>query len=285
MCGGTSKGLTFPYTTIFNKEKFNSLKCSICDSVFIDPVPDEQTFSLIYAKSDYHDQFYSHINDSQYTESVQLLCKYIKSSASILDFGCGTGYFLKECKSHGLLPFGVEFDKETVQFAANISNCSVISLEDFHRLKVLAKFDAIHLGDVLEHLPNPTSTLVTLLCFLKPGGVLFVEGPLEENPSFVLWTARVFGGLKRLIKPNFISSTPPTHLVRTDAEAQKRFFSIADPSLKMIHWQIYETGWPYAQGGLIKRTIAFFAKMIGGKRVASITFGNRFKTVLLKNDP
>lgn len=44
------------------------------------------------------------------------------------------------------------------------------------------RFDAIHLGDVLEHLPHPAS----LLRELEPlGGVFFIEGPLENNPSLV----------------------------------------------------------------------------------------------------
>lgn len=282
MCGGKSKGSTFPYATKFNNVQFSYLECGKCQSVFVDPVPDAQTFARMYAKSAYHDQYYDGNEVAQYSESAQLLSKFLKPRSTVLDYGCGVGGFLKACASQGFVPFGVEFDGDAAQFAAKNANCEVMSVEAFNQLSAPHSYDAIHLGDVLEHLPNPTSTLKDLLCFLKPGGVLFAEGPLEDNPSPVFWSARVFGAVKRLMKPAFLPPNPPTHLLRTHADAQKAFFSLVDPSLTVHHWQVYETGWPYASGGFIKRNVASLAKLMGGQQFAGVTFGNRFMTILIK---
>ena len=282
MCGGRPKGESFPYATKFNDVRFSYLSCGTCQTVFVDPVPDVQTFARMYAKSAYHDQYYDGGESAQYHESVQLLGKYLEPQAKVLDYGCGVGSFLKACGAQGFVPFGVEFDSDAAQFAAKNANCHAMSVEDFQQLPNPPSFDAIHLGDVLEHLPNPSATLKELLCSLKQGGVLFVEGPLENNSSPVFWAARVFGAVKRVVKPTFLPQNPPTHLLRTDATAQKNFFSHVDPRLTVHHWQIYETGWPYASGGLIKRSVASLAKLMGGRVFVGLVFGNRFKAILVK---
>jgi SAM-dependent methyltransferase len=192
------------------------------------------------------------------------------------------GSFLKTCTSQGLVPFGVEFDGEAALFAAQNANCEAMSVEAFSKLTKTPSFDAIHMGDVLEHLPDPVATLTHLLGFLKPGGVLFIEGPLEVNPSPVFWAARIFGAVKRVLKPTFMSYHTPTHLFRTDANAQKAFFTRVDKGLSMGHWEVYETGWPYGSGGLIKRSIAALAVLMGGHHFAGASFGNRFKAILVK---
>lgn len=262
------------------------MRCGNCKSIYVEPVPDQLTYSLMYSKKEYHDRHYNLSKNSKqfrYAESVNLLMQHINPGDTVLDYGCGTGSFLKLLRLQGVFPVGVEFDMNVALIAADYSHCEVIPVEVFNKLSRVPRYEAIHLGDVLEHLPNPKDTLEHLLLHLKPGGVLFVEGPLETNPSPIFWAARAFGALKRLVITNFLSNDPPTHLFRTDANAQKAFFNRVDPRLKVCHWQIYETGWPYAQGGFVKRCIAVFAIFIGGRRIAGITFGNRFKAILLKS--
>lgn len=282
LCAGKPTGLTFPYKTRFNDVHFGYLKCSKCKSVYVDPVPDALTFARMYAKSAYHDQFYDGSEGEDYQESVRLLSKHLKPGLKVLDYGCGLGWFLKACKSHGFVPFGVEFNNDAAQFAAKNADCEALTVEAFSQLANSPIFDAIHMGDVLEHLSDPLATVSHLLKFLKPGGVLYIEGPLEINPSLVYWSALIFGVVKRLFKPTFLSSHPPTHLFRTDAAAQKSFFENLNPRLTMNHWEVYESGWPYVRGGVIKRSISALAVLMGGREFAGMTFGNRFKAILIK---
>jgi len=93
---------------------------------------------------------------------------------------------------------------------------------------------------------------------------------------------KIFGTTKRVLNPAFISHDPPTHLFRTSAESQRTFFTHFDKMLAMRYWQVYETGWPYKSGGLIKRIISVISEMMGGRHFAGVTFGNRFKVILLK---
>jgi len=283
LCGARPKRLSFPYATFFNSIQFCYLKCSTCKSVFVDPLPDEQTFAQMYAKSSYHDCYYDGTDGADYEDSARLLRKYLEPSSTVLDYGCGMGSFLRACRSQGLEPVGVEFDQDTAKFAASNANCQVLTVQAFSKLSTRFAFDAIHLGDVLEHLPKPMETLALLLKFLKPGGVLFVEGPIEENPSLVLWAVKIFGQLKHFLKPKFMPNDPPTHLFRTNAHSQKAFLMRVNQGLTMCHWQIYETGWPYKSGGVIKSYIAKSAIFLSGRHIKDMTYGNRFKALMLKD--
>jgi SAM-dependent methyltransferase len=247
--------------------------------VFVDPVPDPGTFELMYAKSAYHDLHYADADHSHYTASAKLLRKFLPTDAVVLDYGCGLGAFLKALEAETFTAIGVEFDANAAKFAAEDTGCKTFSTANFWATNEKPPYDAIHLGDVLEHLPDPGETLRGLLAFLKPGGLLFAEGPLENNPSPVYWAARMFGAAKGHLNPNFVGSAPPLHLFRVDAQQQLAFFTRVEPRLQQLHWDVHETGWPYVRGSALKRIIAGAALFLGGRRMMDTTFGNRFRGV------
>lgn len=279
ICGGGAASIAFPYAVRFNEATFDYVACGACGSVFIDPVPDERTFEHIYAKSSYHDHHYAGRPVERYVASARLLRQFLPERATVLDYGCGLGAFLEALAAEGFRPTGVEFDEDAAAFAASITGYSVYSTTQFRVARDGLLYDAIHLGDVLEHLPHPALTLMDLLRHVRPGGLLFAEGPLENNPSPVYWSAKLFGAVKRRFVPYRIGSGKPTHLFRIDAERQLAFFFRVQPCLQRIHWQVEESGWPYADGGAVKRAVAATARALGGRRIFGATFGNRFRAV------
>lgn len=283
LCDAKASSITFPYFTQFNSVQFNYFKCSACSSVFVDPIPDSQTFAKMYMKAAYHDVYYGGNKCGDYSESAHLLKEYLPSEATVLDYGCGVGAFLKALAQEGFIAYGVEFDVNVARFAEQNSNCKTFTVDQFLALADKPMFNAIHFGDVLEHLHDPAHTLKDLLGYLKPDGLLFVEGPLEINPSPVYWAARTFGWVKRIVNPHFVARHSPTHLFRTDAKQQLAFFHRIEPRLDLLSWSVYETGWPYASGSAVKRAIAAVARLMGGKRFFGVTFGNRFRCVFRVN--
>jgi 2-polyprenyl-3-methyl-5-hydroxy-6-metoxy-1,4-benzoquinol methylase len=283
ICGYNKSLNTFPYITNFNNINFYYLKCGRCFSVFVNQIPNKETFALMYAKDVYHDCDYDAEIGGTYQESVQLLQSYAHSGTTVLDYGCGLGAFLKELSANDFIPFGVEFDVDAADFASKNSSCEVWTVDDFYSLSTNKRFDIIHLGDVLEHLPEPTNTINEILEKLKPGGILFVEGPLEINPSPVYWSIMIFGWIKRILRPRFVANDPPHHLFRVDAPQQLAFFSnYIGTDLNLEYWRVYETGWPYAGGSIIKRIISSIAILIGGKCLFGAEFGNRFQAIFTK---
>jgi 2-polyprenyl-3-methyl-5-hydroxy-6-metoxy-1,4-benzoquinol methylase len=274
LCGGTGHRAAFPFATRFNGRQFSYVGCAACSCVYVDPVPDAETFSRMYAKAQYHDAYYADADQTAYLQSARMLRDLLPEGARVLDYGCGTGAFLQALRTVGLAPFGVEFDHDAAQAASRRSQCEVQTVDAFWAGDA-SGFDAIHLGDVLEHLPDPGAVLRQLLARLRPGGVLFAEGPLEVNPSPVYWCATVFGWAKRLARPGFMASHPPTHLYRASGSQQLAFFRRVEPRLSLCHWELYETGWPYARGGRLQRAIAGAAVAFSGLRRS--LFGNRFR--------
>jgi 2-polyprenyl-3-methyl-5-hydroxy-6-metoxy-1,4-benzoquinol methylase len=249
----------------------------------VDQSPDQQTFALMYEKSTYHDCDYEGEIGGTYADSVEVLSKYATNGATILDYGCGLGEFIKILDDKGFVASGVEFDQDSVDFASKNSSCRVWSTDDFWKLSPKKKFDVIHLGDVLEHLYKPADTLNDILENMKTGGVLFVEGPLEINPSPVYWATKIYGQIKHIFRPNFIATDPPHHLFRVGEKQQLELFLRFKGSLKLKYWHVYESGWPYIEGGLIKVIIAKIAILIGGNKIINTTFGNRFHAIFIKS--
>jgi SAM-dependent methyltransferase len=279
ICGSQAGRAAFPYSTLFSGKKFDFFSCRSCQSVYVDPLPDAATFALMYSKSNYHDAHYSNRDESDYENSAKLLRRFAPENASVLDYGCGLGGFLTALKHEGFSPTGVEYDEEAAREARRNTGCETFSLDSFTFAPRERAYDVLHLGDVIAHLPEPKTTLTELLEHVKPGGLVFAEGPLQNNPSPVFWAARAFGSAKRLARPRSAGGYPPTHLFRADEKQHLLLFKGVEPRLELLHWEIFETGWPYANGGGVKWMIASIAKLVGGARFMGVTFGNRFQGV------
>jgi len=279
LCASTRNKRAFPYSILFSEQVYFYYRCASCRTVFVDPLPNDQCFKQMYSKVSYHDAHYSDADSAVYRYSVKLLHQYSSVDSSVLDYGCGTGLFLKVAKDQGFRPSGIEFDSSAALAASEASGCSVFSVSEFECGIFDHCFDVIHMGDVLEHLCEPFSILSNLLQSLKPGGLLYVEGPLEVNPSPVYFASRLFGFFKHRLRPSHVNPGMPTHLFRTSARAQAAFFSTRFPQLRKEHWRVFETGWPYAQGPWLKRRIAHISQLLGGQRLLGFTFGNRFEAI------
>lgn len=270
---------SFPYGTTFEGVEFKYYKCNACLTVNINPKPSEHIISTMYEKEAYHDIHYSDSQSFDYEKSALLIRSYLSNSSEVLDYGCGGGHFLKEIKKIGLIGYGVDFGKSTVNNASQYSGCKIFTVDDFNENFGNLQFDALHLGDVLEHLIDPGHELKKLLKRLKPGGLIFIEGPLEENISPVMLAAKIVGYIKN--KLNFGKSIyPPFHLTRANADSQKFFIARIVGHDEFILWNIYDTGWPYLKNKNLRHFIGLIAIMCSGLKLYKYVLGNRFRAVI-----
>jgi methionine biosynthesis protein MetW len=124
------------------------------------------------------------------SESHRLLLDAVPHGARVLDVGCAGGYLavaLREARGASVL--GVEPDPAAAS-AARRRDVEVVegSVEDAAvraRLSESAPFDAMVLGDVLEHLADPWTALGALAGLLRPGGTAAVSLPNAAH-----WTVR-----------------------------------------------------------------------------------------------
>ncbi|HTF28840.1 MAG TPA: class I SAM-dependent methyltransferase [Flavitalea sp.] len=165
-------------------ETFHLEKCAGCGFVMTNPRPDENALSRYYES----DAYISHSNKSlnvvdqvyKLSRTFTLKWKYnlvqklsVTTPLSILDFGCGTGAFLAECRKHNMKISGVEPSATARTQAKEITGSEIAS--DLHEIK--DDCDAITLWHVLEHVSALHETIEKLKDHLKENGTMFIAVP------------------------------------------------------------------------------------------------------------
>jgi 2-polyprenyl-3-methyl-5-hydroxy-6-metoxy-1,4-benzoquinol methylase len=95
----------------------------------------------------------------------------------LLDFGCGSGFFVNELAHAGFDSHGVDISEEAVRFGElqGIKNLGVITSHKINYPDTI--FDVVLSLDVLEHLEDPSWALAEIERVLKPGGIFVVMVP------------------------------------------------------------------------------------------------------------
>jgi SAM-dependent methyltransferase len=289
LCGGPDKGRTFPFGTSWGGRTFEYFRCARCGSSFLDPVPTDEEFARMYDRSNYHDRYYETLSEEPAPTFLPELAPLLPPGGRLLDFGCGNGAFLRTAVAAGFRAEGVELEAKAREQAALNSGCEVLSIREARASG--RRYDIVHLGDVLEHLPDPAQALRELEPLLAPAGLFFLEGPLEDNPGPVFYASRLFGAAKKALGRPLLSDFPPFHLFRTSAKAQRAFFENR-MGYEVRAFLVDESGWPYLGGDdrlLRPGGAGKFLKILIGKtgvalarpaRAVGVPMGNRFGAVL-----
>ena len=155
--------------------------------VFTQDCPDEERIGRYYESDDYisHSDTTQGFSNKIYhiARDLMLLRKkrIIKSvsglnSGTLLDIGCGTGYFAEKMKEAGWSVKGIEINKKARDFAMERSGLEIIDPGQIDTLKA-DSFDCITLWHVLEHFHDPLKYTSEIMRLLKPGGVCTVALP------------------------------------------------------------------------------------------------------------
>lgn len=101
--------------------------------------------------------------------------------ASVLDVGCGRGEYLRLCHDRGATRLvGIELRPDTARLLLSesfVTEVIVSGIDDLPPELYRAEFDLIVAGFVLEHVPNPWSTLNRLKAMLAEDGRILVSLP------------------------------------------------------------------------------------------------------------
>lgn len=113
--------------------------------------------------------------DSFFHERIMRIRSDAPHAQSLLDIGCGYGFFLKYAQKFFNKVAGVELDPAVAGYAKKeglpVHNRSAESLLGEQ------SFDCIVLCDVLEHLQNPLQILNLCNEIINPGGIIYVQVP------------------------------------------------------------------------------------------------------------
>jgi SAM-dependent methyltransferase len=161
---------------------FDYYRCPRDGIIFVDPVPDNLGH---YYPEDYYavpttqEELARQAEDLQWWKLDTLLS--VKKSGRMLEIGPAYGLFAFLAKRAGFAVTGIEMDARCCDFLRNMVGIDVVETSDtLGALEGLGQFDAIVMWQVIEHLPDPWSTLEAAAKHLAPGGVLILDTP---NPA------------------------------------------------------------------------------------------------------
>lgn len=171
-----------------SKESFILCKCSNCQLLFTNPRPGQTEIAPYYNFPEYfsHEDkaknltqwIYQKVRNYSISKKVKLIQKFTKKG-KILDYGCGTGEFLKAAKKQGWKIAGVEpNEKARNQANLKLKNKVQTSVED---VKKESSFDIITLFHVLEHIHDLRKTCKKIINLLKSDGYLIIAVPNHES--------------------------------------------------------------------------------------------------------
>jgi 2-polyprenyl-3-methyl-5-hydroxy-6-metoxy-1,4-benzoquinol methylase len=118
------------------------------------------------------------LNDLNSPHTLAVLS--VPPGATVLDIGCGPGVVARALAARGCKVWGLELDPRKA--AAARHHCVDVLEGDVEAVAVSAAFggmafDVILCLDVLEHLRDPTATLLNAAAALAPGGSILVSVP------------------------------------------------------------------------------------------------------------
>lgn len=180
----------------FHSERsgYRLVSCRECGLVFLENFSDEindefyadaQSISVNQRENKDEIEYWSYpeffdrhrdVFDKFFSERWQSLCRARPAPQSLLDVGCGYGFFLNFIKDRVPRVQGLELDATVGAHAHELFGLDVMAtrIEDFEPSE---PFECITMCDVLEHLVDPAGVLEHCRDCLTPDGVIYVQVP------------------------------------------------------------------------------------------------------------
>jgi SAM-dependent methyltransferase len=189
-----AQSFLFEARDYISKDLFKIFHCRDCEIALTQPVPEPGAWARYYPPAYYGaagvKRFPAPVEWIQHQLYAARIRRVEKLNGDrlgrVLDVGCGRGFLLQEFRRRGWEVLGTEADSKAAAHAQQVLQLPV-KVGALEALDLpAASFDAIVLWHVLEHLADPTTTLVEVHRLLRPGGTLLVG-----VPNFGSWEARL----------------------------------------------------------------------------------------------
>jgi SAM-dependent methyltransferase len=178
-----------PTTDRFGTALADLVRCRRCGHRQTDPMPADAVLESAYADAasdDYIDE------EAGQRETARRALERIEARLTpvpipagnggprhrtLLDLGCWVGFLLSEAGERGWLATGVEPSEFASEFARTRLGLDVHTGDLFTTDLPEHHYDAIVMGDVIEHLPRPADALDRMASLLRPGGIAWLALP------------------------------------------------------------------------------------------------------------
>ena len=173
-----------------SQNPFNIVGCKQCSFRFTNPRPTNDNLPEFYksinyishsdTKKGFVSQVYHLVRKYTLNQKLKLL-KANVAVGNLLDYGCGTGTFLKQANAKGWNSFGTEPDEGARELSNSNKRLAFENKKELNAFDPLITFNAITLWHVLEHVTDLPETLNFFKQKLNPNGVLIFAVPNNNS--------------------------------------------------------------------------------------------------------
>lgn len=190
-----------------SEEVFSIVQCVQCNFKFTNPVPSENSIGKYYKSENYisHSDTKKGLVNRAYhiVRNITLkkklsLVNSLSQKGNLLDVGCGTGYFLKTCKTDGWRIDGTEPDESARKLAEQNTLQPLYS--SVFQLENTKHYNVISMWHVLEHVHKLNETIIKLNVLLKDNGRMVIAVPNSDSKDAAIY------------KENWAAYDVPRHL-------------------------------------------------------------------------
>jgi len=170
---------------------FSLIACERCAFRHIVPIPSDRELREVYREAYYTEDKPLYLREHEedlewwrmcFRERFALFEEHLDPTRRrVLEVGSGPGTFLEVGQARGWQAVGVEPSRRAAAYARERGLDVLEHFFDDALLDRLARFDVVHLSDVLEHVPDPEAVIRRARRVLDPGGLLAVVVPNDYN--------------------------------------------------------------------------------------------------------
>jgi SAM-dependent methyltransferase len=175
--GPGERGL-IPTTDAYGTALEDLVRCTACGHAQLAAFPAEDELLDLYETAASED-YVAEEGGQRATAQVALdrIERFRPGRGRLLDLGCWVGFLLAEARERGWETVGVEPSAFAAAYARDRLGLDVRQEDLFAADLPAGSFDAVVLGDVIEHLIDPAAALDRIATLLAPGGVLYLALP------------------------------------------------------------------------------------------------------------
>ena len=179
--------------------QYEIYRCGRCRVGFVSPQPNADELATLYSPA-YFDS-YADVGceglrpalEKEFERKLDLLEQRVEHRGSLLEIGCGPGYFLRAARQRGWAAQGVDVSAEVAARAREYSGAPVHAGSIQAAGLTEGTFDAVVMWATIEHLANPTRTLIEAYRMLRRGGMIQLDTGLIDDivgrlePGYSAW--------------------------------------------------------------------------------------------------
>ncbi|MBA3328124.1 MAG: class I SAM-dependent methyltransferase [Solirubrobacterales bacterium] len=167
-----------PTTDRFGTALADIVRCPRCEHQQVEPMPTGAELGEAYADAASEDYVEEEAGQRETARrALARIERHVPQRGALLDLGCWVGFLLAEAGGRGWAAVGVEPSAFASAYARDRLGLDVRTDDLFTAPLPAHAFDAVVLGDVIEHLPDPGAALERVAGLLRPNAIAWFALP------------------------------------------------------------------------------------------------------------